>query len=65
MKLVPITLDEGKQFVLKHHRHNMPPLSWKFGVGLEADESLVGVALAGRPNARALDTRFNIEITRV
>lgn len=34
LKLVPITLDEAKRFVARHHRHNKPPLSWKFGLGL-------------------------------
>jgi hypothetical protein len=63
--LFPITLGEGKEFVRRFHRHNMPPLSWKFGVGITLDDNLVGVALAGRPVALPLDTRFNIEITRV
>jgi hypothetical protein len=65
MTLTPITLDEGKAFVAKHHRHNEPPLSWKFGVGLEVEGELVGVAMAGRCNARKLDRRGVIEISRV
>jgi hypothetical protein len=65
MKLVPVTLAEAKEFVRKHHRHNLPPLSWKFGVGLSVDGQLVGVAIAGRPVARGLDTETAIEITRV
>jgi hypothetical protein len=65
MDLVPVTLDEAKAFVRRHHRHNMPPVSWKFGVGLESGGVLVGVAMAGRPVARAIDVRRNVEITRV
>lgn len=34
MRLVPVTLDEAKQFVRQNHRHNKAPVSWKFGVGL-------------------------------
>jgi hypothetical protein len=65
MNLVPITLDEAKAFVGRNHRHNKPPVSWKFGVGLEHQGEMIGVAVAGRPVARPLDTRFNIEVTRV
>lgn len=65
MKLTPITLDEAKEFVRRHHRHNKPPLSWKFGVGLSVSGELVGVAIAGRCVSRGLDRAGNIEITRV
>ena len=65
MKLVPITLDEAKAFMRQFHRHNRPPVSWKFGVGLEVGESLAGIAMAGRCVARGLDKRCNIEVTRV
>jgi hypothetical protein len=64
MNLVPVTLDEAKEYVRLHHRHNKPPLSWKFGVGLEVDETLVGVVVAGRCTARPLDKKENIEVTR-
>lgn len=64
-RVVPVTLCEAKTFVAKYHRHNRPPVSWKFGSGLGTVDELVGVAIAGRPVARPLDTRFNIEITRV
>jgi hypothetical protein len=63
--IVPVTLEEAKAFVAKHHRHNKPPVSWKFGNGLEVNGELVGVAMAGRCVARPLDKRENIEITRV
>lgn len=54
------TIREAKAFVRRHHRHNMPPLSWKFGVGLERDGELIGVAMAGRPVARPLDIQVNL-----
>ncbi len=78
MYLVPVSLDEAKEFVRRIHRHNRPPVSWKFGVGLEKEtladfgqgdepcQELIGVAIAGRPVARELDKiKTNIEITRV
>ena len=65
MKLVPVTLDEAKRFVGRVHRHNKPPVSWKFGVGLSLTDELIGVAMAGRCVARGLDKPGNIEVTRV
>lgn len=65
MNLTQIDLDEAKQFIGRHHRHNKPALSWKFGVGLEVGGKLVGVAMAGRCVARPLDRKGNIEVTRV
>ena len=66
--LVPVTLREAKSFVDLHHRHNIPPLTWKFGVGLSnGDGELVGVAMAGLPKARMLMQQepFTLEINRV
>lgn len=63
--LRPITLKEAKKYVQLHHRHNKPPVSWLFGVGLEVDGELVGVAIAGRPVSRHLDDGKTVEITRV
>jgi hypothetical protein len=62
--LSPITLAEARAFVGEHHRHNKPPVGWKFGVGVERAGSLVGVAAAGRPVARLLADRFTLEVNR-
>lgn len=62
--IVPITLRAANAFVQEHHRHNKPVRGWKFGVGLRDDNGLVGVAIASRPIARALDDGRTIEITR-
>ncbi len=67
-RLIPVTLKEAKAFVDLHHRHNLPPLTWKFGVGLaNGDASLVGVAMAGLPKARMLMQRepYTLEVNRV
>ncbi len=64
MNLVPVTLLEAKRFVNEQHRHNEAPVGWKFGVGLERDGELVGIAIVGRPVARRLDQRLDVEITR-
>ena len=64
MKIVPITLAVAKDFIREHHRHNAPPTGWKFGVGLEANGSLIGVATAGRPVARSFDDGVTLEVNR-
>lgn len=64
-KLVPLRLSEAKEHVRRLHRHNDAPLGWLFGVGVEQEGELVGVGIAGRPAARALDDGRTIEITRI
>lgn len=64
MIVIPITLRAANEFVKTHHRHNKPCRGHKFSIGLEKDGELVGVAIAGRPVARALDDGFTLEINR-
>lgn len=66
MRIVPITLADAKEFVRMHHRHNKPPVGWKFGVGVEDEHGvLLGVATAGRPVSRVLsENRFVLEVNR-
>lgn len=66
MKLRPVTLTEARRFVAEHHRHNVPPQGWMFGVGLcNGSNELLGVAIAGHPVARLLMDGKTVEITRV
>lgn len=69
LRIIPIRLKLAKQFVFRHHRHHKEsPAGWLFGCGLQDDDgALVGVAIAGRPEARALDSGAHIptiEVTR-
>lgn len=64
MKLRPITLTEARRFVGDHHRHNLPPRGWLFGVGVEEGGELVGVGVASRPVARGLQDGRTVEVTR-
>lgn len=64
LKIVPITLRVAADFIAAHHRHNKPPRGWKFGVGIQAGDRLVGVATAGRPVARHFDDGVTLEINR-
>ena len=64
---MPITLKQANDFVAAHHRHHGPVTGWKFGVGVEVDGELVGVAIAGRPVSRMTQTKEpqTVEVTRV
>lgn len=65
MTLVPITLREARRFVGEHHRHNLPQVGWKFGVGVHDGQQLRGVGIAGQPKARMLQDGTTLEILRV
>lgn len=64
--LRPVTRDEGREFVKRHHRHHNWPVGflWLHGVQ-DSDGVLVGVAVIGRPVARELDDGLTCEATRV
>lgn len=64
LTIVPITFREACSFVAAHHRHHRPPQGMKFTVGVADGDQLVGVAIVGRPVARALDDGVTIEVTR-
>lgn len=66
MTLVPLTYAEAAVFVLEHHRHHRPPVGHKFSIGAANDAGqVVGVAMVGRPVARALDDGWTLEVNRV
>ena len=65
MNIIPINFKIAKEFIDDNHRHVKGPRGWKFGVGLENDNELIGVGIASRPVARNLDNGITLEITRV
>lgn len=63
--LRPITRDEGRAFVRQHHRHHIWPVGFLWLHGIHDDDGrVVGVAVVGRPVARALDDGLTTEVTR-
>lgn len=64
LHLQPITFAEAAAFVKRHHRHHIPPVSWKFGVAVNDGTNVRGVIIAGRPVARHLDDGLTLEVTR-
>lgn len=63
-ELRPITLRSAQEFVAEHHRHNEPPQGHKFSIGLWQGRKLAGVAIVGRPIAKANDDGLTAELTR-
>lgn len=61
---VPLKRDEAQAFIRQHHRHHTPSLGDVFRVGLELDESLIAVAMVGRPVSRRLDDGMTLEVSR-
>lgn len=52
LELVDVSCSTAKAFVRLHHRHNPPPVSWKWGYGIRNGSELIGVAMVGRTVAR-------------
>lgn len=62
----PVSLATARAFVHCYHRHSKPPVGHIYSLGLFGDDlALHGVAIAGRPVARALDDGATVEITRL
>lgn len=64
LELQPITYAEACEFIRLHHRHNLPPQGWKFGIAANDGDKVVGVVTVGRPVARKLDNGWTLEVTR-
>lgn len=64
MEIRPVTFKQAREFVKALHRHNKPPVGHKFSVGCFEGAQLVGVGIAGRPVARALNDGLTVEVCR-
>ena len=64
LQLVPVTFATAAAFVGMHHRHHKPPPGHKFSIGVADEETLVGVAIIGRPVARHFDDGRTLEVNR-
>lgn len=61
---VPMTVREANEFIASFHRHNKPVTGARFAIGCTDGNGLVGVAVVGRPVARALQNGVTSEVTR-
>lgn len=66
LRVRPSTLHEANRFVREHHRHHPPARGCRFSLAaVDAAGRVVGVAVVGRPVARALDPHTTAEVTRL
>jgi hypothetical protein len=61
---IPISRKEANEFISSFHRHNSRVTGHIICVAVSDGDQLVGVAIAGRPVARALCDGTTIEVTR-
>ena len=64
LNIRPIHLKDAREYVGKHHRHNIPPVGGKFAISVYDGDRLCGVAICGRPTVRRLDNGETLEIYR-
>lgn len=65
MIIVPVTFRQACAIVQSLHRHHKPPRGHKFSIGVQnGDGLLCGVAMVGRPVARAFDNGTTAEVIR-
>jgi len=64
LTLQPLTFGEACEFIRRHHRHHLPPVGWKFGIGVNDGSCVVGVVTVGRPVSRVLDDGWTLEVNR-
>ena len=65
LTITPVTLGEARVWVDRVHRHHRAPQGGLFAVAVSERALEIGVAIVGRPVARALDDSWTVEITRV
>lgn len=64
LEIVPVSIQDAKEFVAQHHRHHKPPQGALFAVGCAFEGKIVGVAIVGRPVARRSQDGWTAEVTR-
>lgn len=64
LQIRPCNFKTAQEFVRENHRHNKPPRGHKFSIACFDGERLCGVAMVGRPIARALDDGLTLEVNR-
>jgi len=65
LEIVPVSVQSARAYVDQHHRHHKAPQSGLFAVAVSRDDTIVGVAIVGRPVARCLQDEWTAEVTRV
>ena len=64
LELQPVHRDDAREFIRRHHSHHLPPIGYKFAIGVDDGQQRRGVSTVGRPVARHLDDGYTAEVTR-
>lgn len=65
MNALRFELSEANAFVDAFHRHHKPVTGHRFSFGaFTRERGIVGVAICGRPNAKAIDQKHVLEVLR-
>ncbi|OQS41162.1 XF1762 family protein [Chromobacterium haemolyticum] len=64
LNITPVSISEANEFVRQQHRHHKPVAGAKFAVAVSDGDGIRGVAIVGRPVARALDDGWTLEVNR-
>lgn len=64
LRVTPITLAEANDYVARLHRHHKPTVGHIFSVAVSDGDEVHGVAIVGRPVARALQDGYTAEVLR-
>lgn len=65
MHLAPIDLKRANQYVRVFHRHHQSVVGHKFSLACLVGNTIIAVAIIGRPVARSRDDGMTLEVTRV
>lgn len=65
LQIKQIKQSDAKRFIQEHHRHNKPPVGWRYGAGIWNWETLIGVVMVGRPVARKINHHEIVEVNRL
>ena len=66
LALCPLTQREAFAFVAEHHRHHEAPRGFKFAIGAQRADEVVGVVIVGRPVSRRIqEDAYCAEVTRL
>lgn len=66
LQIVPLTRAEAQSYVRRWHRHHKPSVGGVFQMGVvDTTGTIRGVAMVGRPVARAFADGYTLEVNRV
>lgn len=65
MQVYPLTRDAALDIIGRFHRHNKRPVGYRFALGARVNGQLAGVAVVGRPIAKAYNPEEVAEVVRL